>query len=89
MAWLGVMRRVNHMLKINLDLTDLEAKSEQLVQVVDSKVEELDSMAPQLGVRDYLKRLSDEFDEDTFDPLDEVWEDEIRRLFDKFDPGDS
>jgi proteasome assembly chaperone (PAC2) family protein len=89
MAWLGVMRRVNYMLKINLDLTDLEAKSEQLVQVVDSKVEELDSMAPQLGVRDYLKRLSDEFDEDTFDPLDEVWEDEIRRLFDKFDPGDS
>jgi proteasome assembly chaperone (PAC2) family protein len=89
MAWLGVMRRVNYMLKINLDLTDLKGKSEHLLQVLDAKVEELDSMAPQLGVRDYLKRLSDDFNGDTFDPLDEVWEEEIRRLFDKFDEDEA
>lgn len=88
MAWLGVMRRVNYMLKINLDLTDLEGKSDHLIKVVDSKVEELDSMAPQLGVREYLNNLSNEYKVDTFDPLDEVWEEEIRRLFDKFDSED-
>ena len=75
-----------HMLVVMKLMTSVQ---KHLIQVVDSKVEELDSVAPQLGVRDYLKTLSDEFDEDTFDPLDEVWEDEIRRLFDKFDSGES
>jgi proteasome assembly chaperone (PAC2) family protein len=85
MAWFGVMRRVKYMLKLNLDLTDLEVKSKRLVEVVDSKVEELEGVDPGLGVRAYLKRLSDEFTETTFNPLDEVWEEELRRLSDKFD----
>ena len=82
MAWLGLMRRVNYMFKTHFALTDLEQKSKRLVELVASKVEELDSMAPQLGVRDYLTRLSEDFVEVTFDPLDDVWEDELRRLFD-------
>jgi proteasome assembly chaperone (PAC2) family protein len=85
MAWLGVMRRVNYMLKIGLDLTDLEEKSQRLMEVVEEKVEELDNAAPQAGVKDYLKRLADEFTETPFNPLDEVWEEELRRLSDKFD----
>lgn len=85
MAWLGVMRRVKHMLKLELDLTDLERRSKQLVKVMDEKVEELDQASPQLGVREYINRLSDEFSETAFEPLDELWEDEIRRLFDKLD----
>jgi proteasome assembly chaperone (PAC2) family protein len=89
MAWLGVMRRVNHMLNLEIDLSDLEEKSNHLIEVMDSKVDELESLAPQLGVRDYLKRLSDEFTEVIFDPLDDVWGDEIRRLMDKFDEDDS
>jgi proteasome assembly chaperone (PAC2) family protein len=88
MAWLGVMKRVNYMLKLNIDLADLEEKSDHLIEVVEAKAEELDSMAPQLGVRDYLKRLSDEFTETSFTPLDDVWEDELRRLFDRLDPDD-
>ncbi|MDX1664529.1 MAG: PAC2 family protein [Candidatus Promineifilaceae bacterium] len=82
MAWLGVMQRVNYMLKIDFDLSDLEEKSERLVEVVDARVAELDSATPDLGVRDYLDRLSDEFDELVFEPLDELWEEELRRLFD-------
>ncbi|MBN1285502.1 MAG: PAC2 family protein [Anaerolineae bacterium] len=82
MAWLGVMRRVNYMLKTTFDLSDLEQKSDQLVLSVEAKIDELDSISPQLGVREYLARLSEEFDEVAFDPLDEVWEDELRRLFD-------
>ncbi len=85
MAWLGVMRRVNYMLKLKLNLTDLEARSKQLVQVMDAKVDELENAAPQLGVRDYLRRLADEFNEVPFDPLDDVWEQELRRLFDKLE----
>lgn len=82
MAWLGIMRRINHMLQLGLDLSDLEEKSEHLVDVVDDKVEEMEDAAPQLSVRDYMNRLSEEFDEMLFEPLDDVWEDELRRLFD-------
>jgi proteasome assembly chaperone (PAC2) family protein len=81
MAWLGVMRRVIYMLNMDFDLSDLERKSRRLIKIVDAKVDELDGMAPQLGVRDYLDRLSDEFAEVTFQPLDDVWEEEFRRLF--------
>src|SRR5690606_20738226 len=82
MAWLGIMRRVNYMLKTRIDLSDLEQKSKRLIELVESKVDELDSVAPQLGVREYLTQLSEAFTETPLDPLDEVWEDELRRLFD-------
>ena len=82
MAWLGIMRRINFMLKTEYDLSDLEAKSKRLIETVEAKIEEIDNVAPQLGIRDYLARLSDDFEEKIFDPLDEVWEDELRRLFD-------
>ncbi len=82
MAWLGVMRRINYMLKLDFDLSDLEHRSERLIEVLEAKVEELESMAPQLGVRDYMSRLSESFNEVIFAPLDEVWEEELRRLFD-------
>jgi hypothetical protein len=82
MAWLGVMRRVNHMLKLDLDLSDLEMRSEKLMGLMDDKVEELNDLAPQLSIREYMNRLSESFEEMPFYPLDDVWEDELRRLFD-------
>jgi proteasome assembly chaperone (PAC2) family protein len=84
-AWYDVMRRVVHMLHLNLDLSDLEKKSEKLVQLLDAKVDELERDAPQMGVKDYMHQLSERFTELAFDPLDKVWEDELRRLSDKFD----
>ncbi len=83
MAWLGVMRRVNYMLNLDLDLTDLEKRSEKLLGLMDDKVEELNDLAPQLNIREYMKRLSESFEEMSFYPLDDVWEDELRRLFDE------
>ena len=88
LAWLGVMQRINYMLKIDLDLSDLESKSKRLVELFESKIEELESVAPQIGIRDYLKRLSEEYNEVPFAPLDDVWEDEIRRLFGESDSDD-
>lgn len=86
MAWLGVMRRVNFMLKTTFDLADLEKKSERLIETIEAKIDEIDNIAPQLGIRDYLARLSEEFEETPFNPLDEVWQDEFRRLFDDDSP---
>ena len=82
MAWYGTMRRVNYMLSTEFDLADLQKRSDRMVKLIDNKIEELDSLAPQLGVREYMDRLSDDFSEVHFDPLDEVWEEEFRRLFD-------
>ena len=88
MAWLGVMRRLDYMLKLHLDLTDLEAKSRHMVKMMDTKIEEIEGEAPQLGLRQRIKEISADFKEKPFIPLDDVWEDELRRLMDKFDDGD-
>jgi len=85
MAWLGVMRRVDFMLKLHLDLTDLEKRSKHLVEMMDAKVDEIENEAPQLGLRDKLKEISADFKETPFIPLDDVWEDQLRHLLDKFD----
>jgi predicted ATP-grasp superfamily ATP-dependent carboligase len=82
MAWLNVMRRVNHLLKAGFDLSDLEEKSAKLVDVLDEKIEELDLHSPEAGLRSYFDTLSDAFDEVPFNPLGSVWENEISRLLD-------
>ena len=82
MAWLGAMRRVNYMLKTDFDLTELELKSAQLIEVLDDKVKELESISPQLNIHEYFEQLAEEFTETPFDPLADVWEQEINRLFD-------
>ena len=87
-AWLGIMRRVNYMLKIGFDLSDLEKRTERLIEVVESRIKEMDEADPQAGVLTYMQRLSEEFEEVSFNPLDEVWEEEIRRLMDRFDESD-
>jgi proteasome assembly chaperone (PAC2) family protein len=83
MAWLNVMRRVNHFLKVGFDLSDLEAKSEKLVEILDAKIDELDLHSPEAGLRSYFDTLSSAFEEVPFNPLASVWEDEIRRLLDE------
>src|SRR5690606_19498794 len=82
MAWLGIMRRINYMLKMRFALDDLEQKSEDLTRATKAKIDELERSSPQLGAREYIRRLSESFDEVEFDPLDDVWEEELRRLLD-------
>lgn len=82
MAWLNVMRRVNHFLEIEIDLSDLEARTAELISVIDKKVDELDLETPSAGLRSYFTQLATAFDEEVFNPLDDVWEDELRRLLD-------
>jgi proteasome assembly chaperone (PAC2) family protein len=82
MAWLGVMKRINYMLKLSLDLSDLQEKSDHLLDVVDAKVDELDNIAPEMGIREYMANLAESFEEVQFEPLGDVWEEELSRLFD-------
>lgn len=85
MAWLAVMRRINHMLKTSFDLADLIAKSQKLIDVVDEKVDELAAMAPELSVHEYFQRLAENFEEVPFNPLNDVWEDALRHILDDSD----
>jgi hypothetical protein len=85
MAWLGVMQRVNYMLKLGMDFTDLEEKSRRLVHTLDTEIEELIKSAPQLGVREYFEKMHDEFTETPFVPPDDFWEEKLRGLFDDFE----
>ena len=88
MAWLGIMRRVDYLLKMNFEFSDLEAKSQRLVKLIDAKIEEIAKNFPDANVHEYLQRLEEDFEEVIFEPLQDLWEDEINRLFDKFDEGE-
>jgi hypothetical protein len=79
-AWLGLMRRINYLCSMKFDLLDLETKSNKLLELIREKVDELDTAAPELGIREYMARLSQDFHEEIFNPSEEYWEDEINRL---------
>lgn len=81
MAWLGVMRRVNFFLKTQFDLSELEGKSQQLIDVLNDKVSELQALSSS-SIQDYFDQLAEDFTEEIFDPLDDLWEDELKRLLD-------
>lgn len=81
-AWLGIVRRINRMLGLQIDLKDLEARSTQLRDAMEAKMNEIDSESPELGLREYLQKLNDEFEEKPFNPDDDFWEEKLRGLFD-------
>jgi proteasome assembly chaperone (PAC2) family protein len=85
MAWMGVVQRINYMLKTDLDLAPLEKRSHRLVETVQSKIDELEKANPELGISEYLRRLSADFQEIPFSPLEDVWKDNLRELLNKFD----
>lgn len=88
-AWLGVLRRIRYMLKLDFDLRDLEQNSRELTALIDKKVSEVDRNHPELELRGYLARLSEAYTEQPFNPLDEIWEDELQRLLRKMDTDES
>jgi proteasome assembly chaperone (PAC2) family protein len=83
-AWLNVMERVNHMLGLNFDLGDLEEMGEHMLIELEQKVHDLDAKYPELRVMAFMEQLNDQFEEQSFNPLDEIWEDELNRLGDQF-----
>ena len=81
-AWYDLMRRLKHMFNLRLDLSDLERQSEALVSEWDANIEKLARTMPQLGVRDYMEEVNDEFSEASFEPLSDVWDEALGQLFD-------
>jgi len=81
-GWYDVMRRINYLFGMNIDLSDLAMQSETLVAAMDAKIDELDRKLAEPSLRRYLDGLASEFQEQLFMPLDDVWERELGDLFD-------
>lgn len=81
-AWHDLMVRLDYMFGLGLDLDDLRAQGEALVGWVDEQVEELDKKVTHLSVREYIEELGSDFVEMPFVPLSDLWERELRSLFD-------
>ena len=79
-AWHDIMRRVDYMLRLGLDLSDLEARSRDLIEAWDNKIEKLAQKRPELDIKTYMERVADGFVERPFIPLDDAW-DELSDLF--------
>ncbi|MBC8263219.1 MAG: PAC2 family protein [Anaerolineales bacterium] len=80
-AWYDLMRRLNHMLDLGIDLSSLVRQGDALISSMDHKVDELERAMPQLRVREYVESLTRDFIEMSFMPLGEVWERELGDLF--------
>jgi proteasome assembly chaperone (PAC2) family protein len=76
-AWYEVMRRLNVMFSLSIDLSDLQERSDELMIAMNDKMAELEQKMPQLHVRKYLARVDENFDEAPFLPLDDMWEREL------------
>jgi len=83
-AWHDIMVRLNHMLRINVDLSELQTRADALTAAWDGKIEKLLEMS-QLDVGQYLDRINAEFTERSFEPLSHVWEDALGQLLDDTD----
>jgi predicted ATP-grasp superfamily ATP-dependent carboligase len=81
-AFYDLMRRLNHMFDLHVDLSDLERQSKALISEWDSNIESLAGRMPELGVKDYMEEVNKEFTETPFEPLSDVWGEALGRLFD-------
>ncbi|MEM7343571.1 MAG: PAC2 family protein, partial [Chloroflexota bacterium] len=81
-AWSDLLERFNHMFGLNIDLSELEEHSQELMDTMAAKFKELEEEAPELKIKEFLAELAQEFTERTFMPLDDVWERELGDLFD-------
>ena len=73
-AWYDLMRRVDYMFGLGMDLSELRMRSQELVTALDVKVAELAEKNPDMNVKDYLAEVTQEFEERPFIPLDDVWD---------------
>ena len=81
-AWYDIMRRADFMFHLGMDLSELRIQSDELISSMEEQMEELSRQAPQLDVHAYLQKLEEEFTENPFMPLDDVWERELGDLLD-------
>ncbi|MEA3375145.1 MAG: PAC2 family protein [Chloroflexota bacterium] len=79
-AWYDLMRRLDYMFDLDLDLSDLERRSEELILAWDSRMAQLENKLPGV-VKPYMEEVNEEFEERSFDPLGQAWEDALGDIF--------
>ena len=79
-AWLDLMKRIDHMFNLEMDLSDLERRSRRLGSTWESKIAEWERI-PQLRVRAYMEEVNSKYTERPFVPLSDAWEDALGDLF--------
>jgi proteasome assembly chaperone (PAC2) family protein len=84
-SWYDLLRRVDYMFGLGMDLTDLEDRAKDLIDAWVAKVNELESKHPELGVKEYLSSVAADFTERPFVPLDQAWN-ELDDLLNDADP---
>jgi len=82
-AWYDLMRRLDHMFDLDVDLSDLKGRSEELITQWQEKVDHLAGAMPHLKVEDYLEKVNTDFTENPFVPLSNVWEEALRDIFEE------
>ncbi len=73
-AWYDLMRRINYMLKLGLDLSDLEQKSNALTRSIAKQIQAIENKVSQAKLEEYLAKVNAAFTELSFLPLDDAWE---------------
>lgn len=81
-AWYDIMRRFNHMFDMDIDLTELEHQSYELMLSMDAKIDEVEERLPQLEVKEYLAQVAEEFEDKPFVALSDVWGKALGNMFD-------
>jgi proteasome assembly chaperone (PAC2) family protein len=82
-AWYDMMRRLDHMFDLGIDLSGLKRKSEELSLDWNSKIDQLANAMPELKVKDYIEKVNANFTEMSFVPLSNVWEEALRGIFEE------
>ena len=84
-AWHDALLRINHMFKLGLDLSDLSQRSKELVTSIETHIEELSKQLPNVPVKEYIAKITADFEERPFDKLDDVWQDALGDIFKDLD----
>jgi proteasome assembly chaperone (PAC2) family protein len=80
-AWYDLMNRIDYMFALDLDLSDLEKRSAELVAAWDTRMAQLKKKMPGV-VGPYMDEVNQGFTERSFDPLGRAWEDALGDIFD-------
>jgi proteasome assembly chaperone (PAC2) family protein len=76
-AWYDILRRLNYMFNLGLDLSDLAKRAEQLITEWDARIEHLAGALEKLDVLSFMERVNAEFEERHFSPYKDLWEQEL------------